>query len=373
MVEIGDFRHDTRLLEEVKMLKSLGATVYVIGGSRTPLDSSITGLCPCDWVRIPEPSTSPSRLVRVMRNATNYLGFLRALGRAAAARYADIAWCVNLDGLTAFAIFGSRRSHIVYDAHEVFYEQVAMRPWMRRAWRALEGLVIRRVTLLVTVNPAVQKYFVDRHHALNEDNATVIFSAPAGDPFEPTGVHEPMRVLVQGSFALERGLEKVIAAVASIDRGVHLTLQGYGPLEEELRRWVQGSDLGRKIGFLDPCPPNETALSANAFDVGIVATDPTCLNSELSTPNKLFAYLAGGLALVTPPIPAVKAIVDDSGAGIVLKDFEPPSIADALVHLRDNPDLLREMKERSHELAATFSWGRQTEEFSKTIERVLGL
>ena len=82
--------------------------------------------------------------------------------------------------------------------------------------------------------------------------------------------------------------------------------------------------------------PNAVALEALAkARVGVV---PHWKNESWDTtiPNKLFDYMAAGLAVVTSDATPAARVVSSTGCGLVFRDRNPGSLADALRRLQDS-------------------------------------
>jgi glycosyltransferase involved in cell wall biosynthesis len=97
------------------------------------------------------------------------------------------------------------------------------------------------------------------------------------------------------------------------------------------------------------------------FDVGLIPFRRTPLTAGVN-PNKLYEYLAAGLAVVSTPFSAEVVAVPD----IVARAEDAAAFAGACDHmlsLRRDDDARRRLEQRASELAAAHDWGRIAREF----------
>ncbi|HEX6938514.1 MAG TPA: glycosyltransferase family 4 protein [Longimicrobiales bacterium] len=158
--------------------------------------------------------------------------------------------------------------------------------------------------------------------------------AVAARPRE-AGRDDALRVVYLGNIEPPRGLDTLIEAVARCRaRGVrvHATLIGRGVARPELER------LARRLGVADAVDfpgwvPDAMALLPT-FDVGAI---PYIADESWDTtiPNKLFDYMAAGLAVAATDMAPVRRIVRETGCGEVVRAQDPDAFASALVRLCD--------------------------------------
>jgi glycosyltransferase involved in cell wall biosynthesis len=157
------------------------------------------------------------------------------------------------------------------------------------------------------------------------------------------------------------------------DRGVRarLTIVGTGrdaPLFERRAR-----ELGLtqdEVIFTGYIPRHEDALKVVASaDVGVVPFRATP-QWQTSIPNKLFDYMAAGLAVVTSDTAPCARIVRETGAGEVFRAGDAHDLAAALERLTNTAvrDAAGEAGRRA--VLARYHWERDAGVFCRTIESV---
>lgn len=142
----------------------------------------------------------------------------------------------------------------------------------------------------------------------------------------------PLELIYLGLLEAPRGVAQVIDAVAqSRARGnaVNLTILGKGREGRAFQERAQARGVSDAVRFLGHVPYAEAVRLLQRADVGLV---PHLANESWNTtiPNKLFDYMAAGLAVVTSNARPAARIVRETGAGRVYMDTDVDALADEL-------------------------------------------
>ena len=168
------------------------------------------------------------------------------------------------------------------------------------------------------------------------------------------------RVIFQGVYLRDRGLEELILSAAWYD-SAELYLRGYGDLEPSLRALVRARGLEGRVHFLSPAHPARLVESLAGFDVGVVSYRPTTMDHRLCLPNKVFEYLQAGLALAVSALPELARLVEETRAGALFDPDRPDDIARAINALTCDAGRLQALKARARAAGARFTWEAQGE------------
>ena len=180
---------------------------------------------------------------------------------------------------------------------------------------------------------------------------------PSGDP------QRPLHLVYLGLMEEPRGVRILLDAAAGLARrGVpyRLTLFGAGRELSDFRAHARALGLANSQADFRGHVPNTEALAAlTDADVGVI---PHYADESWHTtvPNKLFDYLAAGLAVVTSDARPAARIVRDTGAGLVYRHPDAGNLERAIVQLTD-PEFRRACVWRG-QLAVrnTYNWERDT-------------
>jgi glycosyltransferase involved in cell wall biosynthesis len=280
------------------------------------------------------------------------------------------------------AALRARRRHgigeVIYDSHEVYIEagsigkRSAVVKWMLRI---IEGRAYRESSALVTVNQMVAGVLHDRY---GEQRTTLVHNCPprwSPGKVWPDLIREARHIpstapiaLYQGAFTSVRGLRQMASALLLPQVAhVHLAFLGFGPMDEEIRRWSMDPRYAGRLHVLPPVRPSDLDEWVASADVNLMPNLPETLNEIVSTPNKLFESLAAGVPVVTSDFPERRRIVleDPLGPlGAVCDPTDPASIADAIVAIvgpKGSDATMREAVRRRCLRAAHERWNWETE------------
>jgi glycosyltransferase involved in cell wall biosynthesis len=158
-------------------------------------------------------------------------------------------------------------------------------------------------------------------------------------------------VLYSGSLSHNYDFLTIVRAAAlAKDRfgdRIRFILTGTGELAERARSIIGESDLGNvtMTGFLE-FP--EWAFLLSQADAGFNASFPDAL---IYFPNKIFYYLAAGLAVLNTIPGQCAELVENEACGVNYEAGDAQSCFDAVAQLVDAPDALTRMGSASRQLA----------------------
>ena len=260
--------------------------------------------------------------------------------RAARRSSPTVVHANDLDTLPAgYLIARRRRARLVYDAHELYsgFEADPPRLW---AWLSLvlEGALARRADAVVTVSEPIAGE-LSRRLRLRRAPLVVLNCPPLETVALEPRPGRPVRAIYQAAVGPGRVLDDVVEA-ARMAPEVELSV-----------RLLGGDDVPLPGIRVEPPVPPDTLVAALApYDIGFVIDRPLTDNARLALPNKLFEYLMAGLAVAVPRAPAMAALVEEHGVGIV---YEHGGLGAALRRLASDREELDAMRRRARELAVT--------------------
>lgn len=286
---------------------------------------------------------------------------------------ADIWHAMWAGSLPAAARF--RRRHggrTIYDSRDVYMESrnLASAPppirmlqgWLERRWA-------RAADRVITVNEPYAKLLA-RQFGIPEP--AIIMNCPAAweapDPRPDllraaAGIDAGTRVvLYQGQLISDRGIEQAMDAILQVPLAA-LVLLGYGDLTEHYRARAGAPPYAGRVHLLPAVHPDELVAWTASADVMVMPIQPTTVNHQYTTPQKLFESLAAGVPVVAANLPGMRAVVDEVGAGTLCDPTDPASIAAGIRTILDAPPdeqaarrerILRAARER-------YSWEVQVE------------
>lgn len=410
----NDARRDPRVRKEALALAGLGVRVVVVAisksGGESPEDAGgyhVWRIPPEGWVRsgakavlartapaiggkalallrkargIPEKVPAPEsvgppsdRSRQLLIAARTHRHQSRVFAEAAVLTRARVVHAHDLDMLLpaywASKVLGSK---LVFDAHEIWWAQepdaVVPDEW-RRYFLGIEARLITRADVVFTVSDAIADFFATRYGIVRPVLVRNAVQPPRSLPEHAT--RAPVEVLFHGGFIAHRGLEEVIEAAKRFENA-RLVLRGSGALEEELRLRVASAGLQDRVTFEPPVPMSEVITAAARSDIGLIPYKPLCLNNELALPNKVFEYLAAGLAIAGSNLVELERVLDHGRLGAVFDPMSPASIAAAVNRLAADLPALETMRARARAASRDhWTWSAEKERLLAAYEPLL--
>jgi glycogen synthase len=366
MLVTNDVSRDARVRKEALSLVDAGYDVHVVGvGVGAEASASPYRV---DLVR---PARETSALPKPIRVAANIIEARRLGGRlldVGLRTPVDIVHANDLDTLpVAVALKRRMGASLVYDAHELSSEATGLHPLISKVRESRERRLVHLADAVVTVNPFLAGILASRYRL---PPPAVVYNGAASCEHTARPAHHPVRLLFQGQFFADRNLEELIMAMPLLRHRALLTLQGWGGVERQLRQLVDEIGLRDTVVFAPPVPPSDLVAEAAAHDVGVISYLPVSMNLKYSTPNKLFDYMAGGLAIVSSDIPAVREVLDDAACGAYIDRTAPNGLADCLARLVDDPDRILRLKQAAVDACPRYSWSKQSEALLDVYDHV---
>jgi glycosyltransferase involved in cell wall biosynthesis len=93
-----------------------------------------------------------------------------------------------------------------------------------------------------------------------------------------------------------------------------------------------------------------------SIDAGLSLDKNSNMNYKFSLPNKLFDYLSAGLAVIASDLPEISKILYEYNCGIIIPEVNKVEISNAIKKLRENRELLSELKQNSVIASKSINW-----------------
>jgi glycosyltransferase involved in cell wall biosynthesis len=341
-------RHDLWHMRLVRWLKSLRGRsasqgMFVSASQDTDVVGSKISIIVVSFLH---------QLQFVLHVAVTFLVF----AMAALKHPADIYHAHDFDTLLPALFAGRlRKKRVIYDSHEYWYNERRDEIVSNAIIRWVERFGAPRCVQVFAVNESIAERMAD-HYGIAKP--VILMNVPADVPTQapaPLASDQPIQVLYHGGYTAGRGLESLVDAMALVKSPATLTFRGYGDIELALRAQARAAGLTDIIKFEKPVPMRELSRTATACQIGIIPY--TKRVAEFALPNKIFEYMAAGLALVANDLTEFRRIVVGFQLGETCNTEDPVEIARAIDDLAGNYQYLNECRLRSwmvyHEL---FTW-----------------
>lgn len=167
---------------------------------------------------------------------------------------------------------------------------------------------------------------------------------------------EPIKLLYIGCMHHERNLLSLAKAVTKANAEKHrftLTIVGDGNARQELELYAR--DEGRHVHIVPPVPHEEIPKWLANAHVGVLPF-PDEEKFRVSSPIKLFEYLAAGLPILATKIVCHTDVIGDQPVAFWAQSSDIEGLFEALLLLYENREALPKMGERAALIAHDWTW-----------------
>lgn len=264
---------------------------------------------------------------------------IRTLRAELARRRPQIVHAHHVEGLGAALAVAPAGLPVVYDAHTLLESELphygprGAAGLVRRCGRWVDGALARRADHVATVTEAIAGT-LRRDHAVAPDRVSVVPNGVEWPRFEAQRSRPPRpNIVFAGGLTPYQGIETLLKAFARVRRihgEVRLTLAVAEPAD--FGPW---RPLCRRLGLVDAVRVRRTVVGdlPDVLARATLAVNPR--PRAEGQPLKLLNYMCAGAPIVSCRGSA-HGLAHDENAWLV--DDDPPSLADGLRRMLDDPD-----------------------------------
>lgn len=381
MISTDHLMIDRRILQQARSLVEAGYEVTVASGFECPQASSYeeNGIkihrFTYDWSY-----NAPSRLTGLWQKAMKafnlilrphnvrlgHTGYTQWIRGVLLPYKADIIHVHDLPLLwLGYELSKQWKSHLIYDAHEIYYAQSSLPKRARRILCAQEKHLVPKLNFFSTVNEFCAKHFEQVHGVkpvvFYNSVPQAIISADREDsrralrkladiPFE----HKV--VLYQGWISPERNLRSLVCSCEFIPDDTHIVVIGYGDYRQQLEQELQGKTWENRVHFLGKIEPSKLITLTAGADLGIIPYQPIDLNHQFCSPNKFFEFVQSGVPVLSEELPFFQMMREKFGCVHTGKLNTAASLGQEIKSLLSNAEYLSSLQRNCINAAAQLCW-----------------
>ncbi len=275
-------------------------------------------------------------------------------------------------------------SKIIYDVHEHYLLAIMDKSWIPSIFRLLiknifsllERLMLLGIDRIIYPTEKVG----ERYKKRKIENAVRIENVPLNDIFQKTPLpfnKRENRILFLGVVASIRGVTELIKAFSKIENAhKNYKLHFVGrfidrTFEIEIHRLIKDLKLEKFVIIRPQIPYNEIVSELYMSKIGIVTYLPYG-NNKVGLPNKIFEYMAGGLAIIASNFEGYKKILDPVNCGICVDPTNIEEISNAMKLIIGNPKKAERMSKNSRRAyLEKYNWQKEEQKLFDLYETLI--
>jgi glycosyltransferase involved in cell wall biosynthesis len=255
------------------------------------------------------------------------------------------------------------KKKVVFDVFDRYFGYVpANIRGLAKLVKSFEDFMSMKSDLLITVSEKVLNTFNKR-----PKQHLIIANYPQDFPNLKKRIEDNVLTLIYaGDIRRDLGLEIITDIIKDIDR-VELMVVGK-ILDKSLLAQIQMFQNVKYKGVLEHRDALDLEASSDAM---VVLYGPKFAPNLLSSPNKIFEAMMCGHPVITN---MEAEVVEEVCSGIIVDYNNTCQIREAIVSLRDNPALIKELGENGRRsFLEKYNWNRMEDKLLSVYDSLLGL
>ncbi|MBT9151538.1 MAG: GDP-mannose-dependent monoacylated alpha-(1-6)-phosphatidylinositol monomannoside mannosyltransferase [candidate division WS2 bacterium] len=254
----------------------------------------------------------------------------------------DIAHATNFDTIIPTVIAGKlKRKPVIYEIVDVYADMILLPKVIRNMGISVDKFFMRFADAVIVIDEAQIKGF----GRIPNSKVIAVYDTPP-NTFDVVDINHrenaAFTLFYAGNFSRGRrpNIDKIFAAVNSVD-GVKLVISGYGDLIGEIEEWSR--KIPDKIEFLGFISHEEVFQRSSTADLLIVARTSVIPNNRYNCGSTFLRALMCGRPFLANKDTATADKVVKENCGLVVDGNDAEGIKEAIMKLRDNPELCEEL------------------------------
>jgi glycosyltransferase involved in cell wall biosynthesis len=277
-----------------------------------------------------------SSKIRYLKRFTRYISQCRVFHSMLESFQPNVVLIESGSPLLLKYAVSMRRKHnlrLIYDVRTLPVDSRALRNWINRkllvsclrdAAKHFDGITY--------ITNQMRQYCIEKYR-LPPHRSAVWTSGVNTELFSPSGRDSPsgpFTILYHGSIAKQRRIDNAIKAMSLLtDLDIRFVLLGKGDGLDDLKQLVDQLGIQKRVSFHEPVRYEEVPEWIHRCDAGILPL-PDWDGWNVSSPIKLFEYLACAKPIIVTDIPAHRHVLEDRAFAFWAKQSSPQDIAEAI-------------------------------------------
>lgn len=254
----------------------------------------------------------------------------------------DIAHVINFDSIIPATIAAKLRGKpVIYEIEDAYVDEIVLPKVVRYICIQVDKLFMRLAKAVIVIDEAQ----VGEFGGIPNSRIVPVYDTPA-NTFDKIDIsphkNEAFTLFYAGFFfkARRMNLDKIFAAIKNIE-GVKVVIAGSGDQVEEIKEW--SGRMPDKIEFLGFISPEEVLQWSTTANLLFVARTPEIAANKYNCGSTFLRALMFGRPFLANQGTATGDKVVEENCGLVVDANNAEEIREAIVKLKDNPELCKEL------------------------------
>ncbi len=179
----------------------------------------------------------------------------------------------------------------------------------------------------------------------------------------------PLHLITVARLVEAKNVQAIIRALPLIQQrhpDIHFSIVGDGPYRGTLERLVADLELTSIVTFYGNVPHHEVLRLLASSHLFVLPT-----RVEEGFPKAVLEALACGVPVIATPVSVLPRLIGDA-CGLILKDGEPQTVAQAVLHIVSEEQAMAAMMQKARQTASAYSLERWRDAIGTRLRGVWG-
>ena len=254
----------------------------------------------------------------------------------------DIAYAINLESIPPAVIAGKLKGRpVIYDNLDSWEDYLPLPNVIRKISIKIDKIFMRLVNSVILAD----EMQVEEMGGIPNSKIVAVYDSPedvTDVALKNNRSGKKFTLFYAGGLSSARALnlDKAFNAIKDLE-GVKLVIAGYGDLVDEIKDWSR--EVPEKIQFIGGISHEEVLLRIVEADLLFVFRSPWVLANKYICGSKLLETMMCGRPILVNKGTSTAIKVYKENCGLVVDANNIEEIKEAIIKLRDNPELCKEL------------------------------
>lgn len=249
-----------------------------------------------------------------------------------------------------------KKSTIVFESHKI-YSRTSTKISFEQEKRAL-----KQVDAIIAISEGIKHDLIEEYQIPEEKVLVAHDGYNVNNFFPPTQKKKNKECIFvyTGSFQQWKGVEILVEAARTLSNtpGWRMIIAGGRTTEEvkTIQSLISNYGLDERVECMGFLPQQEVVKILHQADVAIAPNRANTISSHYTSPLKVFEYMATGLPIIAPNLPAFREILTDQQTALFFEANRPKALASAMLRLMNDSDLRTKIAANACIESTQYTW-----------------